>query len=99
MRQALASGGRTETWVAFETPEGGLTLLENFDGTLESLRWTRGAQRVWRVRRAGSRLIAEGISAQTCCRLEVPAPPTPTLRLLDPAVPYDLRAEPPLLGI
>lgn len=99
MRHALVSGGRSESWVAFETPEGGLTLLENFHDTLESLRWSRGAQRVWRVRRAGSRLIAEGVSGQTCCRLEAPAPPSPALRLLDPPIPYDVRTEPPLLGI
>lgn len=91
MGHALASGGRTEIWLAYETPEGGIALLENCLDAPESLRWSRGAQRVWRVRRAGSRLIAEGYSGDNCCRLEAPAPPPPALALLQRAVPYEVR--------
>lgn len=97
MRHALASGGRSESWLAYETPEGGIALLEDCLDPPESLRWSRGAQRVWRVRRAGARLIAEGYSGDNCCRLEAPAPPTPALQLLRRAVPYEVRPALPLL--
>lgn len=90
MRDALASGGAIENWLAYETPEGGLTLLEDCDESPESLQWTRGARRIWRVRRVGARLIAEGFSGHSCCRLEAPAPKSPALRLLHPTIPIDL---------
>lgn len=93
MGEALASGGRVEHWTAYETAEGGLALIEEFHAGPESLLWSRGAKRVWRVRRAGGRLIAEGYSAEGCCRLEAPAPATPALRLLHREIPYELRPE------
>lgn len=91
MRDSLASGGSVETWVAYETPEGGLTLLEDYTGAPESLRWTRGARCVWRVRRLGGRLVAEGFAGESCCRLEGPAPRTPALQLLAREAPYLVR--------
>ncbi|HRJ19323.1 MAG TPA: hypothetical protein PLF84_09765 [Bryobacteraceae bacterium] len=91
MRDSLASGGSIETWVAFETAEGGLTLLEDCHDAPESLRWSRGAQRIWRVRRVGNRLIAEGFAGDVCCRLEAPAPRSEVTRLLERAIPYEVR--------
>jgi hypothetical protein len=94
MRDALASGGAIETWLAYETPEGGLALLEDCYETPESLRWTRGAQRVWRVRRIGSRLVAEGFAGSACCRLDAPAPRNPVLQLLNRSIPLDINTIP-----
>lgn len=93
MRDSLSCGGSVETWVAYETPEGGLTLLEDCRDAPESFRWDRGARRVWRVRRQGARLIAEGFEGDSCCRIEGPAPRVPALRMLERTVPFEYAAD------
>jgi hypothetical protein len=85
MREAIAGGGSIETWIAFETPEGGLTLVEGCTDPPESFRWSHGARRVWRVRRMGARLVAEGFAGDACCRLEAPSPKTEAVRMLERA--------------
>lgn len=93
MRDSLSCGGSAETWVAYETPEGGFTLIEDCQDEPESFRWDRGARRVWRVRRQGARLIAEGFEGDSCCRMESPAPRVPALRMLERTVPFEYAAK------
>lgn len=62
-------------WTFFIGPEGGIQMVAGADEPLETLRLTRGARAVWRVRREHGSVRVEGRMGKERCLIEMPAEP------------------------
>lgn len=85
------SGVSGTEYVAFVGPEGGYQLIADYDGSLASLVWSRGATAAWRLSREGNRLVVEGRSTANECSVEAPAPRRQADHLLAQAALYRIQ--------
>jgi hypothetical protein len=69
-RDAAQAGLTTDDWTVFVTPEGGLQMIAGYEGSLESLTWSRGARTAWRATRRGSCIAVEAQGPSGRCLLE-----------------------------
>lgn len=74
LEDAAAHGLSTETWTVFYAPEGGLRMIANDEGSLESLEWRHGASEAWRTSQAHGKLRVEALAGRQIHILEKPAP-------------------------
>jgi len=74
MRGAYSAHIPSQDWVVFVGPEGGYQFIADYGGTLDSLRWSEGAVRSWRLARRCNSLVVEGSSAAGKCVIEEQAP-------------------------
>ncbi len=69
LRTADATGMASEDWVVFVGPQGGYQMIADYDGSLESLTWDKGATQAWRVTRRGGSLKVVGKTMAGGCEL------------------------------
>ena len=74
MRAGCLAGLPGQDWVVFVGPEGGYQFIADYDGSLDSLRWDKGAVLAWRLGRRRNSLKVEGSSAAGGCVIEEQAP-------------------------
>ncbi len=70
LRTADDAGMASEDWVVFVGPQGGYQMIADYDGSLESLTWDKGATQAWRVTRRGGRLKVVGKALGGDCEIE-----------------------------
>ncbi len=69
LRAAADAGMASEDWVVFVGPQGGYQMIADYDGSLESLTWDKGATRAWRITRRGGHLEVTGQDRHRVCEL------------------------------
>ncbi len=67
-----AAAGEPSDWTVFYGPQGGLQMVLGAEESLESLSWTRGASRAWRITHGNTRVQVEGRAGAERCCLEAP---------------------------
>ncbi|MBI4889320.1 MAG: hypothetical protein HY821_01765 [Acidobacteria bacterium] len=87
-----AAAGEASDWTVFFGPQGGLEMVLGTAESLESLSWTRGASRSWRITHGNARVRVEGRHGHEACVLEAPLRSTAPATILGPLRMYAMAA-------
>jgi hypothetical protein len=90
LRTADDAGMASEDWVVFVGPQGGYQMIADYDGSLESLTWDKGATQSWRVTRRGGHLTVTGQNGHRVCELQREARSLDPRRLLPQSALYQV---------